>query len=381
MELPIMLSIMLVTGFVGGCVNYLLPSNRKQDGTLELNLLRSTILGIGATLLVPIFLNTVDSQLMDDIKLCSEKTQEKGINIGNEKKKQQISIPIKKADSDSPNVIITNVSPLKKDSLPKRDSVKSQKNTTSKSVDTVQPSKDSDHNAGKKYLLWGAYCTLAAIAGFKFIELIIKNVLRAEEVRILRHENLEKDKELYKTKEEKEKQEKELQKRKKLSTANLVESEAVVKNDIESNFNTEEIYKHSTEKTSDDFTKIFVMPVLPGITNLDDPQKGRFGGKSEVNNRKLSATVTESRLPGFFNVSLKVSSIDASNLVTSETYFYLHDTFLNPVRKVLPSNGEAVLEDLLSYGAFTVGVITDFGETILELDLSEGNFPKKFKES
>lgn len=381
MELPIMLSIMLVTGFVGGCVNYLLPSNRKQDGTLELNLLRSTILGIGATLLVPIFLNTVDSQLMDDIKLCSEKTQEKRINIGNEKKKQQISIPIKKADSDSPNVIITNVLPLKKDSLPKRDSVKSQKNTTSKSVDTVQPSKDSDHNAGKKYLLWGAYCTLAAIAGFKFIELIIKNVLRAEEVRILRHENLEKDKELDKTKEEKEKREKELQKRKKLSTANLIESESLVKNDIESNFNTEEIYKHSTEKTSDDFTKIFVMPILPGITNLDDPQKGRFGGKSEVNNRKLSATVTESRLSGFFNVSLKVSSIDASNPITSETYFHLHDTFLNPVRKVLPINGEAVLEDLLSYGAFTVGVITDFGETILELDLSEGNFPKKFKKS
>ncbi|WP_336689097.1 MULTISPECIES: YEATS-associated helix-containing protein [unclassified Chryseobacterium] len=381
MELSIMLLIMLATGIVGGCVNYLLPSNRKQDGTLELSFLRSIVLGIGATLLVPIFLNTVDSQLMDDIKLCSEKTQEKRINLGNEKQKQQISIPIKKAHSDSPNVITTNVVSLRKDSLSTKDSVKSQKNTINKSVDIVQPSKDSDHNAGKKYLLWGAYCALAAIAGFKFIELIIKNVLRAEEVRILRHENLEKEKELDKTKEEKEKKEKELQKRKKLSTANLVESEAVVKNDIESNFNTKEIYKHSNEKTVDYFPKIFVMPALPGITNLDDPQKGRFGGKSEVNNRKLSATVTESRLSGFFNVSLKVSSADANNPIISETYFYLHDTFLNPVRKVLPINGEVVLEDLLSYGAFTVGVITDFGETILELDLSEGNFPKKFKES
>lgn len=96
MELPIMLLIMLVTGFVGGCVNFYLPSNRKQDGTLELNFVRSTVLGIGATLLVPIFLNTVDSQLMDDIKLCSEKHKKKGLILVMKIKSNKYQFQLKK---------------------------------------------------------------------------------------------------------------------------------------------------------------------------------------------------------------------------------------------------------------------------------------------
>ena len=44
-------------------------------------------------------------------------------------------------------------------------------------------------------------------------------------------------------------------------------------------------------------------------------------------------------------------------------------------------NGKAIEEEILSYGAFTVGVITDNGKTMLELDLAEDkSFPKEFRE-
>ncbi|MGZ5028100.1 MAG: pYEATS domain-containing protein [Methylobacter sp.] len=121
---------------------------------------------------------------------------------------------------------------------------------------------------------------------------------------------------------------------------------------------------------------------LPPITVSDDPQKGRFGGSSEVNNRKISADVRQSgNSSRFFDIFLRVESTATSNPLAGDVIFYLHDTFRSPVRVVKPSNGIAELQ-LLAYGAFTVGVVVDDGKTLLELDLAQDiRFPKRFRES
>ena len=83
------------------------------------------------------------------------------------------------------------------------------------------------------------------------------------------------------------------------------------------------------------------------------------------------ATVTDSLLVStFFNIHLTVCSVDKNKPLDGEVIFHLHPTFHNPVRKVKVKEGKAQL-DLLAYGAFTVGVSCDNGNTKLELDLAE----------
>lgn len=121
---------------------------------------------------------------------------------------------------------------------------------------------------------------------------------------------------------------------------------------------------------------------LPPIKVSDDPQKGRFGGKPEVNGRKVSADVWQSRNSNrFFDILLRVVSADQSKPLTGSIIFYLHDTFRHPVVSVKVKDGVAELR-LISYGAFTVGVVADDGATLLELDLAQDvRFPRKFRES
>lgn len=121
-------------------------------------------------------------------------------------------------------------------------------------------------------------------------------------------------------------------------------------------------------------------PKLP-VTKQDDPQKGRFGGKDEANGRRLTAEVVPlSEGEGdVFKVLLKVVSTDNQNPLTSPVKFFLHDTFNPDTICVVPRQGVAQL-DLRAVGAFTVGAITDGGNTSLELDLEflEGA-PEKFR--
>jgi hypothetical protein len=117
--------------------------------------------------------------------------------------------------------------------------------------------------------------------------------------------------------------------------------------------------------------------------NPADPTKGLFGRQSSVTdpfNRTLSATVKA--VPGageWFEIDLLVASADPP--LEGDVVFFTHPTFPEPYEKVRAVNGEARLQ-LFAYGAFTVGVLADDGETMLELDLATlPDAPKAFREN
>lgn len=117
---------------------------------------------------------------------------------------------------------------------------------------------------------------------------------------------------------------------------------------------------------------------------LDDPQKGRFGGQPEANGRRLEAKVSGSRGVNseLFRIDLRVASTDPTKpALSGPVKFFLHDTFDPDTYVVMADGGTASLSDVVAWGAFTVGVMCDDGKTMLELDLSElSDAPKKFRD-
>lgn len=109
-----------------------------------------------------------------------------------------------------------------------------------------------------------------------------------------------------------------------------------------------------------------------------DPNRGRFGGSPGAGGRELSARFSKSRLRGFTQVELHVRSVGDRPL-TGVVKFYLHPTFMQPIVNVPVVDGVASLK-FDAWGAFTVGVEADAGETRLELDLAEeAAAPEEFR--
>jgi len=114
--------------------------------------------------------------------------------------------------------------------------------------------------------------------------------------------------------------------------------------------------------------------------NKNDPQKGKCGGKKTDNDRRISASVSETSAAGLFKVLLTVESTNTNNPMSGIVKFHLHPTFSNPNPIIAVRNGKAVLELGKVYGAFTVTAEMDNGKTCLELDLSElPDAPNDFK--
>lgn len=121
--------------------------------------------------------------------------------------------------------------------------------------------------------------------------------------------------------------------------------------------------------------------VAPG-EDPEDPWKGRFGGRSEAEGRRLRATV--SAIPGrqdrYVIHLVAESTAPGRNPLSGSVQFYLHPNLANntPVVPVGP-NGKAELH-LAAWGAFTVGAVTDDGTVRLELDLAEArDVPEEFR--
>jgi len=102
-----------------------------------------------------------------------------------------------------------------------------------------------------------------------------------------------------------------------------------------------------------------------------DPWKGLFGKESEQNGRKLAAKLDPVEgQPGLAVISMTVTSTDAKKPLTGKVQYFLHPTFQNCMPEVNVLDGKALLR-LISYGAFTVGVLCDNEATKLELDLAQ----------
>lgn len=134
------------------------------------------------------------------------------------------------------------------------------------------------------------------------------------------------------------------------------------------------IREYSEDISLDDQSGAEVHPgseILPG--NIpDDPWKGVFGGKSidKEKGRLLSAQVEELKSsPGWYSVTLSVTSLPKHPPLEGSVRFFIHDTFPNNRPTVYVAGGVAVLR-LKAWGAFTVGVLADDGKTKLELDLA-----------
>lgn len=103
----------------------------------------------------------------------------------------------------------------------------------------------------------------------------------------------------------------------------------------------------------------------------DDPHKGNFGGLSETKGRRLSAKVKETSYDkDLFVIDLEVVSTSVLQPLQDEVVFYLHPSFPIAKETIKVVDGKAE-NKLISYGAFTVGVVCDNGQTKLELDLSQ----------
>ena len=346
---------MLITGVIGGFVNFLLPANSTDEGKFINPWWRCVVLGVGATMLVPLFLEIAQSKLMENVRFEASWVNKGKVPPSN----NVVAIP------DTVRIAYT-VDTAKKKVI--RTDTTSSKAAKPDSTQASSPSAN-DSSSGKNYLLFAAYCLLASAAGFKFINMLINNVV--------------KDKELNQKNAKIETLEKEQMKRTKNAQISQQSEEQKVRTSIAS----DQLRSFQTEVANNPATPMHVMtspiPILPPILHPDDPQKGRFGGKPEKNNRKLTAKVTESALPEYYNVEIVVESTDATSPLNTDVIFYLHDSFSPSVYTIKPdefTNGKAIDNQILSYGAFTVGVITDNGKTMLELDLSEDKkFPKEFR--
>ena len=110
-----------------------------------------------------------------------------------------------------------------------------------------------------------------------------------------------------------------------------------------------------------------------------DTQKGKWGGKNDVDGRFIQAVIQNSEFERFYKVILTVKTTNGEPL-RGVVKFHLHESFINPNPVITPLDGEATLTLRKVDCAFTVGAETDDG-TELELDLATvKDAPKAFKE-
>jgi hypothetical protein len=102
-----------------------------------------------------------------------------------------------------------------------------------------------------------------------------------------------------------------------------------------------------------------------------DPNRGQFGGKSEANGRKLLARIKPDAGPNSARcrVTIQVVSTDPERPLTGAVKLHLHPTFGQWSSYDLEAKGGIAEDEIVSYGAFTIGAEADGNQTRLELDL------------
>lgn len=354
MSIFIILLIMLACGLLGGLINYFLPANdNPDDGNKIKDAWQCLLMGIGATLLVPLFLEIANSRLLDQVYYSF--TWQKPVDTVKSQLKTDTIIITRFVDTGTKKTIRTDTLENKKE----------------KSAAAAEAPSTEGQSPAKNYLLYAAYCLVAAASGFRFINMLISNVVKDQTIS-------KQQSQITNLKKAKEKRELNSQVSQQLEDTNV--RREIMESGLQ-DINNAAIAPEAVAKIA-----LSTWPPLPPVIHGDDPQKGRFGGLPARSGRSLKANVAKSgSIPEFYNVTIWVESDDpAKNPLNSDVIFYIHDSFSPSVYRITPAefkDGKAVDDEILSYGAFTVGAIADNGATMLELDLSEDSrFPKKFRE-
>jgi hypothetical protein len=356
MSIYFILIIMLFAGVIGGLTNSLLSANTDPDTGRQLqSTWRCILIGIGATILVPLFLQIAQSNLLDNIHAD-----------------WRVADNTACVASKAPAVKV-----VKPDAGTKTDSVKGNDRHGSPEAAAKPDNKTNTTTKDdglRTYLIFMGYCFLAAAAGPRFINNLIDGVIKDKQIDKLAKKNeavtAEKD-QVVAEKEKVVEEKNEIEKKQELQT---IENRVLA-----------EKAEFSALRTAsfEPAHKGDIKPQIGPVTIKDDPQKGRFGGKSENNGKALKASVVKSTIPEFYNVTIWVESTDPTKPLNSDVIFYLHDSFRPAVYTIKPDDfvkGKAIDDEILSYGAFTIGAVTDNGETLLELDLADDTgFPPAFR--
>lgn len=103
-------------------------------------------------------------------------------------------------------------------------------------------------------------------------------------------------------------------------------------------------------------------------SNVNDPWKDVFGRSTRANGREVIASINRAT-ERVGRVELVVKAIDGEKPLEGEVWFFLHDTFDEPVVKRSADSGIASIS-FTAWRAFTIGIMADEGETMLELNLA-----------
>lgn len=330
MALNVLIVLMIVTGIVGGLVDFITPPTTGEPAKKAFH---SILYGIAATLLVPLFLEFLQSRILNDV--------EPGWTTR--------TTLVRREQTITQTQTAANTSTLQ-DTAGR----KAPANTT---VAVKENAPDS--SVWKDYLIYAGYCLIAAVGGLRFIRQVSDNITR-------RVTELEKQtSEVGKTATQAEQKADSAQ-----QTASQAQEQA-----------------QDAKATADSAAQISTNVVMPDfvepvsraaqtrsaprtLSNPDphDPNKGQFGGKATQAGRRLTARVEQLK-PKVYLVILEVSALPGAEPLVQPVTFFLHPTFIPAQVRVTPKSGVARLQ-LRAWGAFTVGAEIAQEATLLELDLS-----------
>lgn len=123
-------------------------------------------------------------------------------------------------------------------------------------------------------------------------------------------------------------------------------------------------------------------PPPPPVVHKDDPQKNRWGGSAERGGRRLRVHMLETE-PETFTFNAVVESTDDTPL-EAPVIFHLHSTYPRSIIKItkIRDNHTAVLEEVASYGQYTLGVqVKSAREKWIGLEIDLGlalDLPERF---
>lgn len=417
---------MLIGGMVGGTVNYFFDPEPAAARTLHTStdqtdapvrrirlkgppyLIRCLVVGVGAALLVPVFLFLTRSQLLDDLLTANSfaaspvTTAPVSTSAVEAPAVAPVVAPAPAPPAPAPTVAApttatittpaaTTVVVAKPAPVPVRPAAPVAAPATAIGQADLGNVSVRQNSLAGSYLVFFSLCVMVAIAGFRFIPTITDRFLQAER----KAEQASQTAQQAKEEAEVSKQRVEETTQQLTQAQQTVESqEAAIRLLLNKTVNVPAALPTTTTSFAEESATLSApgpgggraprrtklrdqliaqrMALPDRDPEANDPQKGRWGGKPESDHYKLRAVVRPlDKFGRYCEVTLRVEAKHPSiHQLTGEVVFFIHPSFNGVQRPVkVQPDGFATLH-LYAYGVFTAGAVTDDAE-MLELDLAD----------